>query len=298
MRISQKSSRRRNLKGLLAATGTVALIAACPATATAASPAPVGQQQKMHPIIGGKEVPVDGLPFMAALLHKGKGSASDRQFCGGSLIDPETILTAAHCVAGATASKMEVVVGRTVLSNDRQGQVRNVDEFVVHARYADSGNDYDVALITLDKPVEGITPVKLPTLGTDALIRPGALATVAGWGNTDTSMDHFPDRLRQVDVPILSHPECKTSYPDYNEQVNVCAGVEGKDSCQGDSGGPLFRTVPGRQDPIQIGIVSYGDGCGERGAPGVYTSTSSAELWDTFAPDSAAGKKFQHKLGR
>lgn len=248
-------------------------------------------------IIGGVEKPDGSYPFMAALLNKGNGSPVDRQFCGGSLLAQDVVMTAAHCVEGTKAKTIELTVGRTVLSNKRQGSLRNVSDIVVHPRYAKGQEAYDMALLVLDKPVTGIAPVVLPTQGTDALIRPGAPAAVAGWGNTNTEIPSFPDRLRAVNVPVLSHIECKASYPGYDKRVNVCAGVEGKDSCQGDSGGPLFRKLPGRQGVYQIGVVSYGDGCAEQGAPGVYTYTGSAKLWKTL-DESAKGKKVKRLLGR
>lgn len=250
-------------------------------------------------IIGGTEVANGALPFSVALLGKGPGSARDRQFCGGSVVSPVVILTAAHCVDGESSNELEVVAGRTVLSDAEQGQVRGVapDGLVIHPRYAKNGA-YDLAFIILAKPLKGIAPVKLPTAGTDALIRPGQKATVVGWGNTDTTMGNLPDRLRQVQVPLLAHDECKVSYPkDYDSSVNICAGAEGKDSCQGDSGGPLFRTVKGRQDPIQIGVVASGDGCAEQGAPGIYTSLSSAKLWKTL-DESAKGRDIKEALRR
>ncbi|QEU92550.1 S1 family peptidase [Streptomyces kanamyceticus] len=277
------------------AAGVAASAAALAMVATSAPAA--------HAVIGGTEVSNDAYPFMVALMDKGSGSALDRQFCGGSLVTADTVVTAAHCLvddAGKPVKpkSLQVAVGRTVLSAE-QGQIRSVAKggVVVHPRYLKGKEAYDVAFLQLAKPVRGIAPVALPTQGTDALIRPGQKATVAGWGNTDTEMTYTPDRLRQVKVPIISHAECGTSYKEYDSKVNFCAGVEGKDSCQGDSGGPIFRDVPGRRAPILIGVVSYGDGCGAQGAPGVYTSLSSAKLWKTL-DESAAGKKVKRAMHR
>ncbi|MGW7056432.1 S1 family peptidase [Streptomyces sp. NPDC054887] len=281
-----------------AAAGAALALLISGATTAQAAPSPVAKDDRPSAyIIGGAEKRDGAYPFMSALLEKGRGSAVDRQFCGGSLLAGNVVLTAAHCVEGTAARTIEVTVGRTVLSKKRQGSLRNVTDIVVHPRYAKGQEAYDMAFLVLDKPVRGTAPVLLPTLGTDALIRPGASATVAGWGNTNTEIPAFPDRLRAVNVPVLSHIECKATYAGYDKRVNVCAGVEGKDSCQGDSGGPLFRKLPGRQGVYQIGIVSYGDGCAEQGAPGVYAYTGSAKLWKTL-DESAKGKKIKRLLGR
>ncbi|MEU6826274.1 serine protease [Streptomyces atriruber] len=295
MRTPQRTSLRTPTRKSSVAAGLAATGAALAMVATSAPAA--------HAIIGGTEVSNDAYPFMTAVLSKGPGSALDRQFCGASLVTPDTAVTAAHCLvddAGKPVKPktLQVAVGRTVLSS-RQGQIRNIAKggVVVHPRYLKGKEAYDVAFLQLEKPVRGISPVALPTQGTDALIRPGQKATVAGWGNTDTELTHTPDRLRQVRVPILSHAECGTSYKEYDSKVNFCAGVETKDSCQGDSGGPIFRKVPGREAPILIGVVSYGDGCGAQGAPGVYTSLSSSKLWKTL-DESASGKKIKRALNR
>ncbi|MCW1249202.1 serine protease [Acaricomes phytoseiuli] len=257
-------------------------------------------------IIGGKAVANDAYPFMASLQFSG------RSFCGASLVAPRVVMTAAHCVTSQdeltglpvpNTAGVSVVVGRTALSNMNQGVERGVlsllgkDLVVIHPRYLQGDAAYDVAFVYLDRSVSGIVPVKLPTKGTDALLRPGQKATVIGWGNTDTELSNFPDRLRQVQVPILSQDECKISYDSFNPDVNFCAGVQGKDSCQGDSGGPIFRQIPGRDTAYQTGVVSYGAGCGDQGAPGVYVSLSSAKLWDTLA-ESRDGQRIKNSLNR
>jgi len=285
---------RRTVATVLATGFALALVATA-APAQAAEPSQSGGDVGPQ-IIGGTEVPNGAYPFMAALLEKGPGSPFDRQGCGGTLIRPTTILTAAHCVDDPAA--LEVVVGRTVLSDTTQGEVRNVASVLTHPLYGQQPG-YDIALLELEAPVTGVRPIQLPTRGTDGLIRPGSTATVVGWGSTDTGMPYYPDRLRQVDVPLLSHNECEIAYPKndpemgndaYERLTDICAGVEGKDSCKGDSGGPIFRAVPGTQTFIQIGIVSRGEGCAEQGGPGIYTYTGSKALmeWETMGNALAA----------
>ncbi|MEU8548897.1 serine protease [Streptomyces roseoverticillatus] len=302
--IHSRRTAREMAVAVLASSAAVALVASAATTASATGPASGDRYRSVSPIIGGTDTPDDAYPFMAALLKR-DGDGAFKHRCGGSLIDPWLVVTAAHCVAGFEPKDLKVAVGRTVLSDARQGQVRDIRAsegkadpggIIVHPLYK-SDSAYDMAVLELDRPVEGIAPIKLPTAGTDALIRPGQQATVTGWGLTDTKFGHTPDRLRQVDVPLLSHNECKVSYSSYNDEVNICAGVEGKDSCNGDSGGPIFRKVPGRQEPIQIGVVSYGEGCAGQGAPGIYTSLSSAKLWESLYK-SPEGRRVKQTLGR
>ncbi|RJQ72755.1 serine protease [Pseudonocardiaceae bacterium YIM PH 21723] len=262
------------------------------ATAVLASAVPAAAVPK--PIIGGTPVADDTYPFMVTLQIKGEGPARDRHNCGGSLLSAWEVITAAHCV-GSDPSRFEVVVGRTVLSSN-QGQVRPVADILRHPKYRkEPGND--LALLWLSEPITGITPVKLPTPGTDSLLRPGQEATVIGWGATDTNYPATPDRLRQVNVPIIHHDECAISEGgSFNPETDVCAGRAGRDSCWGDSGGPLFRTPPGKDAPYQIGVVSRGFNCAEQGGPGVYTSLSSKPLWDGLW-GSDEGKRYKSAHG-
>jgi secreted trypsin-like serine protease len=241
-------------------------------------------------IVGGTPVPNGKYPFQAALLAQSFGSNDfQRQYCGASLITPFEVLTAAHCVdfvgvpGGIPLSDLRVVVGRTVLTST-QGQKRRAAAISIHPRWNPATFSFDVAVVHLASPVNGIRPVALVSPGVDALERPGTLATVTGWGNTIQQPAgpggggvNYPDRMREAKVPITSRAECATAYASADLSITatmLCAGRTNLDTCQGDSGGPLFFKAVG-PGYIQAGITSWGIGCGATGFPGVYTRLSN-----------------------
>ena len=242
-------------------------------------------------IVGGTAVPNGKYKFQAALLAQSFGTNDwERQYCGGSLITPFEVLTAAHCVefvgdepGQLPLSDLRVVVGRTVLTST-QGQKRRVAAISIHPRWDPGTFSFDAAVVHLASPINGIRPIMLVTPGVDALERPGTLATVTGWGNTIQQPAgpggggvNFPDRMREAKVPITSRAECRTAYAAAGLDITatmLCAGRTNLDTCQGDSGGPLFFKSAG-PGYIQAGITSWGIGCGATGFPGVYTRLSN-----------------------
>ena len=178
-------------------------------------------------IVGGTSVPDGKYKFQAALLAQSFGNDDfQRQYCGGSLITTFEVLTAAHCVefigdapGQIPLSDLRVVVGRTVLTST-QGQKRRAVAIDIHPRWDPVTFSFDVAVIHLASAVNGIKPVMLVTPGVDALERPGTLATVTGWGNTIQQPVgpggggiHYPDRMREAQVPIVSRPSARPSTP-------------------------------------------------------------------------------------
>jgi secreted trypsin-like serine protease len=244
-------------------------------------------------VIGGTVVPDGKYRFVAALLNTNFGStAFQQQFCGGTLIDGNSVLTAAHCVSGQSAAPLRVTVGRTALDSN-QGQKRRVSEISIHPLYNPGLNDaYDAAVLNLNSPVVGIAPIKLATATQNVLESPGHDATVAGWGNTiaqpagGSAGSSFPNQMREAQVPLVSDNQAASVYGSgYVKSLMVAAGKAGKDTCQGDSGGPMFAEVAGKF--TQIGITSFGIGCGADGFPGVYTEVN-APLIRSFITDAAS----------
>ncbi|WP_406281521.1 S1 family peptidase [Embleya sp. NBC_00896] len=239
-------------------------------------------------IVGGSPADTATYPWAVALSSRAEyGSARSGQFCGGTLIAPTKVLTAAHCMFDANGRRddrpdLTVIQGRTDLRTT-QGR-----EVAVSATHVNPGFDPGViegdwAVLTLAEPLgTGTAPVVAQ--GADVYAA-GTPSTVVGWGDTTGNGD-YSSTLRQVIVPLVTDATCRTAYPGglqgtYDAASMVCAGerLGGKDACSADSGGPLL--VGGRV----AGIVSWGDGCALARKPGVYTRVA------TFARDirEAAG---------
>ena len=239
-------------------------------------------------VVGGESVPDGKYKFVTAIRDITRGNTVyQQQFCGGTLIDRNSVLTAAHCLESVTAPQLRVSVGITNLKEPRQGQSRRVESIARHPRYINSAVSfrYDAAVLTLSRPVRNIAAARIPETTSNGLETPGRQATVAGWGNTEKQSpeyeqpDRYPARMQEAQVPIVSDATGTSAYgaDDYDPPLMLAAGREGKDTCQGDSGGPIFvKKSSGRVS--QIGITSFGNGCGARNFPGVYTETNSENI--------------------
>jgi secreted trypsin-like serine protease len=239
-------------------------------------------------IVGGTPVADGKYPFMAFLRISGADGKTYN--CGGSLIDPDSVLTAAHCIVEVNAQKVVLAVGRTVISQN-QGQLRLATTAFIHPRYnPKSSNAYDAAVLKLNRGVTGIKPIKPATGSQNDLETPGRLLTVSGWGVTSEGGNPSL-RLREVSLPVVADSTARQAYSrlhdpslQYFPSLMVAAGGEkGKDSCQGDSGGPLFNPGP---TSTQVGIVSFGRGCARAGVPGVYTEVNNPAI-RTFIVNAA-----------
>jgi len=226
-------------------------------------------------IIGGVEIsPPSKYSFLVAMNRKGN-TAFNGQFCGGTLINANTILTAAHCCEGFAASGIEVLVGWHDLANDREGSRYDVSNINMYSGYNRNTLDGDICKLTLSTSVPSTraTPIALDTTKSHVA---GATMTVAGWGNTNAFGSSFPSKAQEVNVPYVTNQVCntETAYTGMITDGMMCAGFAegGKDACQGDSGGPIFMTQNGVA--TLTGVVSWGFGCAQAGSPGVYARVS------------------------
>ncbi|KAM6923284.1 plasminogen activator, urokinase a [Lycodopsis pacificus] len=243
-------------------------------------------EQRMHKIVGGSFTPIESNPWVAALFHQRSGF-----FCGGSLIAPCWVLTAAHCFSDGEETNIKhlnVYLGKTAINDtdaDRE-QRFTVEKLIIHQHYSDSNNNNDIALLKI-KSRNGGCAVRSASARTVCLppahtqLPAGFQCSVAGFGMEKYMALRYSQLLKQAKVKLLSQADCtsQSGYGGLLTENMICAASPdwSTDACKGDSGGPLVCGAAGRM--FLFGVVSWGDGCASRNKPGVYTQVTNYNMW-------------------
>ncbi|KAL9980271.1 hypothetical protein ACROYT_G008832 [Oculina patagonica] len=232
-------------------------------------------------IIGGRNTRPGAWPWQVSLKHRHRGHQ-----CGGSVVGPQWILTAAHCFDGLNQTNFTIITGEHHLSRaDGLEQEVAIEKLIKHPRYDESCNyNNDVAMLKLTKPLRynnRVGPVCLPKSDFSS----GTNCYITGWGTTENSTQAESQVLKEAKLPLVSRDTCQKSYNDLRSfgfcitEHMRCAGYArgGVDACRGDSGGPL---VCQRNRKWHVmGVVSWGAGCGQSGRYGVYADVLKLKKW-------------------
>nr|XP_020455793.1 transmembrane protease serine 13-like [Monopterus albus] len=236
-----------------------------------------GQQKSSSRIIGGTVAKIGRWPWQVSLHFR------STHVCGGVLIAPDFVVTAAHCfpsLLDLVVSQWKVYAG--VVSQVKLPQPYLVKKILLNTNFNNNTKDADIALLKLSSPVvfdDKAQPACLPIFNQQ--FNEGTTCWTTGFGTTVAGTYTASNDLMEVNVNIIDTQECNKPHI-YGGAVTksmLCAGdlKGGKDSCQGDSGGPLVCMQDNRW--YLVGITSWGDGCGEKNKPGVYTKITSVLPW-------------------
>ncbi|XP_052469014.1 urokinase-type plasminogen activator [Carassius gibelio] len=257
-------------------------------------------------IIGGSRSTVESQPWIAAIF-KGDGFV-----CGGTLIAPCWVLTAAHCFSSGKRTqvrKYSVFLGKTAINetDSVKEQQFDVSKLVVHEDYDYTTENYnnDIALLKIADR-NGQCAVRTDSVRTACLppfqqmLPTGFFCEIAGYGRHQKGGFEYSRYLKQAQVRLISQDDCQNKYyskDEVNKNMLCAIGRDWEeDACQGDSGGPLLCEL--NQTMFLYGIISWGKGCSEKFNPGVYTKVTNYNNWiaqHTGLPKYTAGSRYPQK---
>ncbi|CAL8070446.1 unnamed protein product [Orchesella dallaii] len=249
-----------------------------PATTFSNNTCSCGTRNEATRIVGGTNAEINEFPWRTALYNEKMGV-----FCGGTIISPNWVLTAAHCTAAlSSGASLYIDVGDHDLTatTEANNELIKCDRIIQHEKYNNETQDNDMALCHLVKPLtysRTVQPACLPwNMATETF--QGKTVTASGWGTT-SSGGSASMVLKNVDLPVKTTQECQAYYQDSITNNMFCTYNPGKDTCQGDSGGSIDYKDPSSGRYYSIGVVSWGVGCANTNQPGVYAKVTNYLSW-------------------
>lgn len=249
------------------------------------------REERSLKVVGGALSAVEHHPWMAAVFSR---SSRGRSFtCGGSLISPCWVLTAAHCFPDGSQTKLDklsVFLGKNAINETdaQREQDFSVSELFIHEHFDNTDGNFnnDIALLKIQSPggrcakeSSSVKTVCIPE--THQSLSDGTSCEVTGYGREQEGSWYYSQYLREAKVSLLSQDLCssKVYYGNMITDNMLCAGSPdwSADSCKGDSGGPLVCRV--RERVFLFGVVSWGEGCSRHFRPGVYAKVSNYRRW-------------------
>ena len=256
-----------NLKGLASLALSAVLFSACGGDANK-QPTAVASELD---IVGGQRVSnaLYKKYFQSVVSLQINGQA----FCGGTLISPDEVLTAAHCVNDfkRRPGRVTAVLGSNNLRSRNGVERIRASDITVARSYSNFNTANDIAIVTLRRDSR-FKPARVNL--NDNYPDVGDTTYTAGWGSAFEG-GNMNTALKYTGVEVVTNRECNSAYRGAIAETNLCAYRRATDACQGDSGGPLFGFDPASEELVLVGIVSFGNGCARPGFPGVYTRVSS-----------------------
>ncbi|XP_042589681.1 trypsin-1-like [Cyprinus carpio] len=243
-----------------------------------------GRAPLSNRIVGGENAKAGVWPWQVSIHFTFLGTDYGH-FCGGTLINKDWVLSAAHCFQWFNASYIVMYFGRLNQSGSNPYETnRTASRNINHPNFTISNLDNDIALIQLSSSVTFSDYIKPVCLAAAASVFGGGTESwVTGWGRLQPNGTQLPDTLQEVMIPVVNNSACANAYGGANISITsnmICAGLlnqGGKGACQGDSGGPMVSKKGSLW--IQSGIVSFGMECADPTFPTVFARVSQFQDW-------------------
>ncbi|KAJ8720331.1 hypothetical protein PYW07_012374 [Mythimna separata] len=245
-----------------------------------------GCSRRSSRIVGGERSEPNGRPFQVALYSR-VGTTGELGFCGGALLSPEWVVTAAHCLFHdeVEVDHVQAILGAHSLYDRYENgrRVVNVNELVIHPEFEPTNFANDIALVKLANAVQltdMVNTIQLPYRNISAFNFAGMGGTVSGWGIAAEGVTFISPTLRQKLMTVITDAMCNVYYFDQLPQDSMCAFHGAAGTCKGDNGGPLTIFYNLTEEDILVGVASFvsADGCNDD-RPSVFTRVSRYLDW-------------------